>query len=363
MINPERLVALFLELVRIDSPSREEARLARVIEKKFSELGAATRIDELNNVSAILPGRGAGVGKEPLFLNAHSDNVPPANNILPVVADGMIRSDGTTVLGADDLAGVAAILEAVHSRRAEAGAQLPIEIVITTQEEAGMYGAKGFDLSALSARQGFVIDGPGPVGVITLAAPSVNLIDAQIIGKGAHAGHAPEAGINALLAVTDAIGKMKIGRVNARTTTNIGILRSGSARNAVPASADLVAEARSHNERALERATRSMVKRLDESCKAYGAECRANVRRAYNHFEIGRNDPLVKRAVKALGEIGRKPHFESSMGGYDANVWNERGIKCVALSVGDEKNHTTSEFIPVAELVKAAELVERLIAA
>jgi tripeptide aminopeptidase len=362
VINQERLVALFLELVRIDSPSREEARIARVVERKLSALGAQTRIDELSNVAAILPGRGVGAGKDPLFLNAHSDNVPPANSIRPRVQDGIIRSDGMTVLGADDLAGVAAILEAVHSRREEAAACLPLEIAITTQEEAGMYGAKGLSLSTFSARQGYVIDGPGPVGVITLAAPSVNLIDARIIGKGAHAGHAPEAGINALLAATAAIGKMQIGRVDARTTTNIGTLHSGSARNAVPASAELVAEVRSHSDCQLERETRNMVKQLEQSCKTYGAECQINVRRAYNHFEIGKSDPLVKRVVQALDELGRKPQFESSMGGYDANVWNERGIKCVALSVGDEQNHTTGEFIPVAELVKTAELVERLIA-
>ncbi len=360
MINQPRLVALFLELVRIDSPSREEARIAEVIAKKLSALGVEPRIDSLHNVAAKIPGHGAGARRAPLFLNAHSDNVPPAQGIQPIVADGIIRSDGSTVLGADDLAGVAAILEALRSLREERADHIPLEIAITTQEEAGMHGAKNLDLAAFSAKEGVVIDGPGPVGIITCAAPSLNLIDARITGRAAHSGHAPEAGINALVTAVDALGKMKIGRIDPRTTTNIGILRAGSARNIVPETVEILGEVRSHSEVKLERETRALHKILEQSCRAHGAQLDWAVRSAYRRFELRRSDPLVQRVAHAVTAVGRAPRFERSMGGYDANIWNARGIKCVAISVGDEQNHTTNEYIPVAELVKTAELVERL---
>lgn len=361
MINQERLIALFLQLVRTDSPSREERRIAKVIAGKLSALGAEPQIDALWNVTAKFPGAGAGIKRPPLFLNAHSDNVPPARGIHPIVADRIIKSDGTTVLGADDLAGVAAILEAIRSLQEERVAYSPLEIAITTQEEAGMYGAKGLDLSGFNAREGVVVDGPGPVGVVTYAAPSVNLIDIEITGKAAHSGHAPEAGINALLTAVDAIGGLKIGRIDKRTTTNIGILRGGSARNMVPAQVELTAEVRSHNDRKLELVTDVMKRAFERACRASHAKLEFKVKRAYSRFEINKSDPLVVRVVQALEAVGRAPQFERSMGGYDANIWNERGIKCVAVSVGDELNHTTDEFIPIGELYKTAQLVEQLV--
>lgn len=360
MINPDRLLATFLELVQIDSPSREEGPIAEVIANKLRALGASPRIDELQNVSAKIPGRGAGLHRPPLFLNAHSDNVSPARGIKPIVAGGLIVSDQTTVLGADDLAGVAAILETIETLLEQKLAHVPLEITITTQEEIGMHGAKALDLKGFQAKEGVVVDGPGPVGGIVFAAPSLNLIDAHIIGKAAHSGHAPEAGINALRAAADAISKMKIGRIDAQTTTNIGILRGGSARNAVPANVELVGEARSLSEPKLERATRNMQQALEQSCRAYGAKLELNVTCAYHHYELAQHDPLIERVKDALRAIGCKPRLQRSMGGYDANIWNQRGIKCVAVSVGDELNHTTSEFIPVRELFKTAELVERL---
>lgn len=363
MINPDRLLATFLELVQIDSPSREEEQIAHAIAHKLRVLGAEPHIDSLYNIIAKFPGRGAGARRRPLFLNAHSDNVPPARGIKPVLAGGLVLSDRTTVLGADDLAGVAAILEVLQVLQENHVSHVPLEIAITTQEEAGMYGAKGLDLGQFSAREGIVIDGPGPVGTITSAAPTLQWIDARIIGRASHSGHAPEAGINALLAAVDAIGKMRIGRIDAQTTTNIGLVRGGSARNVVPAQVELTGEARGHNERKLERVTRGMVRALELSCESYGAELELQLTTAYHHFEIKRTDPLLQRVVTAVAEIGCKPRLQRSMGGYDANIWNARGIKCVAVSVGDELNHTTNEFIPIKELVKTAELVQRLTAA
>ena len=228
MVNEQRLLATFLELVQIDSPSGQEQVIAGVIANKLQALGTAVRVDALFNVTAKIPGQGAGKRHRPLFLNAHSDNVAPARGIQPKLAGGLIVSDGTTVLGADDLAGVAAILETVQVLRENKLDHVPLEIAITTQEEVGMHGAKGLDLKGFHAKEGVVIDGPGPVGGITVAAPSLNLIDARIIGKAAHSGHAPEAGINALLAAVAAIGKMKLGRIDSQTTANIGILRGGS---------------------------------------------------------------------------------------------------------------------------------------
>lgn len=360
MIHQERLLNTFIELAQIDSPSGDEQAIAEQIAAKFRALGAETRIDSLYNVIAKLPGKGVKPGTKPLFLNAHMDNVAPARGIKPIVAGERIVTDGTTVLGADDLAGVAAILEGVQSLIEDERKRLPLEIAITTQEEVGLVGAKGLDLSAFSAKEGVVLDGHGPVGAITLASPTHNLIEIAITGRAAHSGLNPEAGISAIKVAADAIARLKLGKLDHETTTNIGIIRGGTARNIVPEKVEIAGEARSRNMRKLERATRQFQQAFEKAARQAGAQVDFRVTRAYNQYRFSRHDRTVQRVLKALKRIGRKPRFEMSMGGSDANIWNAKGIRCVVVSVGYEEIHTTREYIPIPELVKAAELVEAL---
>ena len=362
MINEQRLVQTFLDLVQIDSPSGDEGAIAEFVAARLRSLGAEANVDALYNVTAKIPGNGVKQNAKPLFLNAHTDNVAPARGIKPIVAGGQIASDGTTVLGADDLAGVAAILEGVQSLVQDNQKHLPLEIAITAQEEMGLVGAKGLNLSAFHAKEGVVFDGGGPVGSITLAAPTHNLLEVTIIGKAAHSAR-PDEGVNALTIAARALTQAKVGKLDKDTTANFGMVRGGNARNIVPERIELVGEVRSRNEKKLERHTRALKQAFTKAVKGTGAELEFRVTRAYNRYEFGKNDRLVKRVAQALKKIGRTPTYRATMGGSDANIWNAKGIKTIVVSVGYEQIHTTSEYIPVAELVKAAELVETLASA
>ncbi len=359
MINEQRLVQTFLDLVQIDSPSGDESAIAEFVAARLRRLGADAHVDSLFNVTAKIPGRGVGEKTKPLFFNAHMDNVAPARGIKPIVAGGQIASDGTTVLGADDLAGVAAILEGVQSLVEDGKKHLPLEIAITSQEELGLVGAKGLDLASFQAKEGVVLDGGGPVGSITLAAPTHNLLEVTITGKAAHSAM-PEGGVNALTLAAHALTQAKVGKLDKDTTANFGIVRGGNARNIVPEKIELVGEVRSRNVNKLERATRQIKTAFEKALKGSGAQLDFRVARAYNQYEFGKNDKLVQRVATALKKIGRTPQYRATMGGSDANIWNAKGIKCVVTSVGYEQIHTTSEYIPIAELVKTAELVETL---
>ena len=362
MINESRLVQTFLELVQIDSPSGDEQAIAERVAEKLRALGAQVHVDAMYNVSAFLPGRGVKQGTRPLFLNAHTDNVAPARGIKPVVAGGQIASDGTTVLGADDLAGVAAILEGVTALLESDVKHLPLEIAITSQEELGLVGAKGLDLKNFQAKEGVVFDTGGPVGAIVLASPTQNLIEITVKGKAAHSAR-PEGSVNALKIAAAAIAKTKLGKLDRDSTANFGIVRGGSARNIVPDKVEIVGEIRSRSTRKLEQYTRAMKQLFEKTVKGTGAELDFRIVRAYNRYEFGKSDRWVQRVAKAIKHIGRTPRFEMSMGGSDANIWNAKGIKTVVVSIGYQEIHTTSEYIPIAELVKAAELVTVLVQA
>jgi tripeptide aminopeptidase len=360
MINEQRLINTFLELVRIDSPSGEEAEIAALAAEKLRALGAGGQVGALYNVTGKLPGHGVPETTSPLFLNAHLDNVPPARGITPRVSDGRITSDGTTVLGADDLAGVAAILEVIQSLNEDGSKHVPLEIAFTTQEETGLMGARALDLSGFSAKEGVVLDEHGPVGKIVLGTPTLNLIDVRITGRAAHSGLEPEKGISAIRVAAEAIKAMKLGRIDHETTANIGIIRGGTARNAVPENVELVGEVRSRKPRKLDRVTAAMRVALEGACTRHGAQLDFQARPAFDAFRLKRGDRFVRRVASAIAEVGREPRYELAMGGYDANIWNAKGIRAVAISVGPEQVHTTSEYILVEDLVKTAQLVERL---
>ncbi|MGB8648881.1 MAG: M20/M25/M40 family metallo-hydrolase [Anaerolineae bacterium] len=355
MISQERLVNTFIELVTIDSPSGGEKQAAEYVANRLRTLGLEPQIDGMYNVTAVLAGKG-----KPLFLNAHTDRVEPARGVKPVIEAGRIKSDGTTVLGADDAAGVAAILEAVQSLIEDQVQHLPLEIAITAQEEQGLVGAKGLDLSGFYAKEGIVLDGQGPVGEITLGSPTQNQIMATITGKAAHSGTAPEEGIDAIRIAAKAISKLRLGRIDKETTANIGTIHGGTARNIVPEKVQVVGETRSRNTQKAERLARAMKQAFELAATPLAAKVDFQITRAYNQYRLERSDKVVKRLATAIKKIGRKPGYALSGGGSDANIFNAKRMKCVVTSVGYEQIHTTSEYIPIAELVKTAELVVAL---
>jgi tripeptide aminopeptidase len=357
MINESRLIQTFLDLVQIDSPTGSEKPAAEYCAARLRALGLEPKLDALHNVVAFLPGEG-----EPFFLNAHTDGVQPCLGIRPRVADGKITSDGTTILGADDRAGVAAILEAVQTIVEEKIPHRPLEIVFTVQEEVGLVGAKNLDLRQFQSKVGVVMDSHGPVGTIIVGSPTHNLINATIRGRAAHSGLEPEKGISAIQVAAEAIAKMKLGRIDAETTANVGTISGGAARNIVAEKCELMGEARSRSVAKLKKQTDAMVRALKAAAKKHRAKVEIKIEKAYDAYNFTKEDAAVRYLWNAIKRVGRKPKLGVTGGGSDANVFIAHGLHALVTSVGYERVHTTAEFIPVAELVRAAELVVALTA-
>lgn len=355
MINQERLVSTFLELVRIDNPSGHEEAMAEHVAGILREIGLMVRFDAAGNVLGTLSGVGPA-----FLLNAHLDSVEPCRGIKPVVSDGVIRSDGTTILGADDRAGVAAILEGIRSVVESQVQHRALEVVLTRAEEIGLHGAKKLDFSGLTARVGMTLDCNGRIGSIVVGAPAQNSMHVVIHGKAAHAGVAPEEGISAVVVASDAIAHMPLGRIDSETTANVGILTAGTARNIVPEKAELEAEARSRNETKLEAQTGVMVSSFRNAAETYGAKVDITIEREYSAYQFTAETPVVQLVCRALESIGVKPDLVVTGGGSDVNVFNQRGIEIANVSAGYLRPHTLSEELYVADLVKAAELVAAL---
>lgn len=366
VINETRLVNEFLELVQIDSETGEEGEIARVLKEKFRSLGLMVEEDDAavktghgaNNLVATLPGT---VDAPVIYFTSHMDTVKPGKGVKPVVRDGYVYSDGSTILGADDKAGLAAILEAIRVLKEQDIAHGTVQFLITVGEESGLKGAKAFNPELLKAEFGFALDSNGPVGEIITAAPAHARIDVVVHGKAAHAGVNPEEGISAIQVASKAIARMPLGRIDHETTANIGQFAGGQAMNIIPDRVEILAEARSLDEGKLERQIAAMRRAFEETAAEYGATVEFRVERMYPGYKYGDDHPVVATAMRAIRAIGRTPKTLASGGGSDANVIAGYGVPTVNLAVGYEEIHSKNERMPIAELVKTAELVVAIV--
>ena len=356
MINRERLVNTFRELVQIDSPSGEEAAVAEVLESKLTELGMSVRHDSYGNLIA------TDGGDDPLLLSAHMDTVEPGRGIKPIEEGDRIFSDGTTILGGDCKAGVAAILEALESIKEDDTPHRGIEAAFTREEEIGLVGARNLDFSMITAKEAVVFDGEGPVSQITSASPTYIGFDIEITGRAAHAGVEPEKGLSAIRVAAELISRIPQGRLDDETTFNIGTIEGGSVRNTVPESATIVGEFRSRSLETLDGIELQLNEALDEVRKMFPeAVIDTHLHTEFETYTLTADDPATKRVMEALRSLGLEPDMQPSGGGTDGNVFRLNGISAVVVGMADHNMHTVREYVTIPDLVDAAHLCETLL--
>jgi len=370
-MNRERLRDEFLELVRISSVSKRESNVAKRLTTILEGIGATVEIDDAGdkigsdtgNLVARFPGTAPDVA--PFLLCGHMDTVPPADNVRPVLDGDVIRTDGTTVLGGDDKSGIVAILETVRLLRERQIPHGPIDVLFTICEELGLIGAKHFDVGRLRARTGLVLDCDGVHELITRA-PAANRMQFTVHGLEAHAGLAPEQGISAVQVAAEAIAAMRLGRVDAATTANVGRIEGGLASNIIPNRVVLRAETRSLTLEALEAQTRHMLECIERAAsrrsvtvagKTTTARVEARVERDYEPLSVA-DDTRIVRLVRGAAERLSKPFKTRSTGAAsDANVFSGRGVEVANLGCGMRQIHTVNEWVDVNDMIATTELL------
>lgn len=366
-INQERLLNEFLELVQIDSETKYETEIAKVLTEKFTKLG----LDVFEDDTTSITGHGAGNlictlkgtkdGADTIYFTSHMDTVVPGKGVKPSIKDGYVVTDGTTILGADDKAGLAVMLETIRVIKEQSIQHGTIQFIITVGEESGLHGAKALDPKLITAKYGYALDSDGKVGNVIVAAPTQAKVSAIIHGKTAHAGVAPEKGISAITIAAKGVARMKLGRIDEETTANIGRFEGGKQTNIVADRVDILAEARSLIPEKMEKQSQHMKEAFESAAKEMGGSAEVAIEVMYPGFKFGEGDHVVEVARKAASKIGRSCELLHSGGGSDANVIAGFGIPTVNLAVGYEEIHTTNERMPVDELYKLAEMTIAII--
>jgi tripeptide aminopeptidase len=361
-----RLSETFVRLCEIRSPTGEEREIADSVAAELRALGLEVSEDDAagpagagaGNLLARLPGR----SEEWLMLCAHLDTVPHRGQVEVIEDEGVFRSRGETILGADNKAAVAVFMELV-ARHAAEPPPVGIELVLTVAEEQGMRGAKAFDTTALRSPVGFVLDHAGPVGEVIVATPTQQRIVADFTGVEAHAGIRPEDGSSAIAAAASAIARMELGRLDEGTTANVGLIEGGTSGNVVPGRCCIQAEARGLDPaRATEAAGR-----ISDAC-AWGASehgCDADVRieELFRGYEVPSTSAALGLAEAGLRSAGVEPRRVAIGGGSDANAFRLDGFDCVLLANGTSAVHTADEHVSRAALEKMLEVCEGIVAA
>jgi tripeptide aminopeptidase len=351
------VVDLFTELAAIPSPPGKEREVADRVAGYLRDLGLTVEEDDAgeqigsnagNLFARVEPTADGGT---PVFLCAHLDTVPPEGPIEPVVDDeGLVRNGAATILGADNKAAVAAMLEATRQLLAEGRPHAGVELLFTPKEEVGLLGAAAFDHSLLRARVGYVYDMAAPIGEVILGAPYSHSMQVRFHGRAAHSGMYPEEGRSAIAAAARAISDLRLGRLDEETTANVGVIEGGTAGNIVPEHCTFLAEARSHDERKLAETVQEMLDAIAFAAGLEECEVETEVHKSYRGYRFRRDDDAVRIAAEALAASGYEPSFTLTGGAADANVFNERGLACVNLANGMTDIHTPDERIAVADL-------------
>ena len=351
----ERMIKQFMEMVEIDSESGNEAQFIDYLLVEFKKLGADARKDAYGNLVAKFPAKNSA-NKEAILLSCHADTVMPGRGIKPKIENGVIRSQGDTILGADDKAGIAEMLEALRL----ADVRPPVEVAISRQEEVGLLGIKNLDFSLLNAKRGFLLDND-TLDTIVIGGPSYFAIDVDIKGRSAHAGMEPEKGINAILAAAKAIAALRLGRLDHETTANVGVIKGGLIRNGVPDAASFLAECRSLQHGKAQALAAEMESVIRREAAAVGAQVEIKINNLCKAVQIAPDAWTVKIAQKALAKIGISAKTTFITGYTDASIYNNQGIEMAVVGIGARDEHSTAEHIHVADMEKAlAMLIEIL---
>ncbi|SET23024.1 peptidase T-like protein [Natronincola peptidivorans] len=367
MVNQERLIQEFLELVQIDSHSGKEGKIAKVLKEKLENLGLEVIVDnagekvggETGNLIAKL--KGTTASGETILFSCHMDTVKPGEGVKPVIKEDVIYSDGTTILGGDNKAGIAAVLEGIRVIKENNIPHGDIEVAFSIWEEGGLFGAKYLDYGKINAKYGFVLDSGGSPGEIITTGPCQDKVNAKIFGKPAHAGVAPEEGISAIMIAARAIENMKLLRIDEETTANVGVITGGEATNIVTPMVEIKAESRSLREDKLDAQTAHMVEAFEKAAADFGGKVEMDVERMYPPFNIAEGEEIITKVQEAFSQIGLESYTAATGGGSDTNILNGNGIKAVNLGIGEKKPHTLEEHIHIKDLVNSAKMVAEIV--
>ena len=365
-IDQDRLIKIFLDLVAISAISKQEKPVADyirsflnkyhipVVEDRAGQIVGGTS----GNLIAKIDANAEGAPSQ-FCLAAHMDTVKPTNGIKPQIHNGKICSDGQTILGADNRAGITLILYLVESLQQQV-AHVPFEVIFTIGEETGLYGSTHLDIDQVESRTVYILDSSADPGCYVYAAPTAIDFAIDFIGKASHAAVNPQAGINAISMAAHLIQNVKVGKVNKDTTINFGKISGGEANNVVPPQVNLTGEIRSFLPEQIENSFQNLVNQLKNIEKIFSGKCSIARETGFPGFILDQKSAAIGKITSCFQAIGLESKALRYHGGSDANILNNRGMVAVDLGIGAKNPHANDEYIAIQDLLTMQNFLQKL---
>ena len=364
-INKDRILNEFNKLISFDSPSFYEDEIAKYLYNKLIDLGLEVYMDkaiekltgrttDIGNIYGYLKGN---IDKEPILFSAHMDTVEPSKNKKAIITGNVVRANGSSVLGSDDVTGIVEILEMLEQIKENNLDHPDIEVIFFVAEEPFCKGSSVFDFSRVKSKKAYVFDLHGKVGIIAVSAPSIFTFNVSIHGKSAHAGFEIEKGISSIKIASNAISKINIGRIDKETTINIGTINGGVLKNIVPETTTIVGEVRSSNHSKGLALLNDVKKVFQDEANKLGGTIDFNYEENVFAYRIDKDEEVVKDYLKVIDKLGYgNVELVDTFGGSDNNNLNKHGIKGIVVANSMNDIHTTHEYFEIDELYKAANI-------
>src|SRR6266705_4085197 len=343
------LYTTLVELLRIPSTSGHEENIRAYLTQYLSSLGLSTQVDANGNLITTLPGEGT-----PLLLNAHMDRVPPGLGHQPILRDGILYSDGTTNLGADDAAGIAIILEVVRRTVQQQLPHPPLVLLFTVQEEAGLCGASGFESATWHVADGIVFDNAFEAGVVVSKGAAYEAFDVQITGRTGHPGKDLAQTVNAI-EIFHATHYPHGSLANDQTRILISRIIGGSARNAIPATLSLEGELRSFEPPEVrQRYMQTTQDAFEQTAQRFGGQAQVSFKTHSPGYTVSDDEPLLQTYRAVLAQRGAEVQMRPTFIGSDASGFRPQ-VKAFTISTGVVNEHSVEEYVPVVPLEQVVE--------
>ncbi|OGV95629.1 hypothetical protein A2W24_07070 [Microgenomates group bacterium RBG_16_45_19] len=341
----EAIERTFRELAAFNSPSKNEVRVASYLQEQLTTMGLEVKVDDFGNVIGYLSGRG-----ESILLNAHMDGVPPAKGHIPVKEGDVLRSDGSTNLRADDIAGITIILEATITIIEGKKKHPPLVLAFTAQEEIGLWGAKALDVTEYDVNQGIVFDNAFGAGTVVSKGACYVAFDVEIKGKETHPGKDLSQGVNAVKVLLDT--GIQVGEADkGQTRVNIGTVSAGKARNVVPGNATIQGEIRSFlTGDKLSGRLSEVEMAFKNAASRNGAQVEFTQKQLAFAYKVDEDEPLVQKYKEVVGARGGEFEMAETFVASDANALREKGLKVFVISTGVESEHSVNETVKLSDM-------------
>ena len=343
-MDTDRLTTTLIDLIRIPSTSGHEEKIRTHLAQYLASLGLSTTIDGSGNLISTLTGEGA-----PLLLNAHMDRVPPGLGHQPILRNGVLFSDGTTNLGADDAAGIAIILEVVRRTIEQGLPHPPLVVVFTVQEEAGMCGASNFDSTPWHVTDGIVFDNAHEPGMIVSKGAAYEAFDVEITGRSGHPGKDLAQTVHAI-EIFRAANYPHGSFDSDQTRINVGKIIGGNARNAIPDMVTIEGELRSFEPFEVRQKYKQAIQdAFEQAARLLGGHVKVSYKIHSNGYEIDSEEPLLHAYRSTLEQRGLALHMQPTFFGSDTSGFRPT-IRAFTISTGVVNEHSTEEHVAIDPL-------------